>query len=228
MRRILVPAAVAATLVATQPAAAASLLKNGGFETPVDTSGASIVIYAGQEPAGFGWTVTEGSVDVHNTNGPFGGSPDPAGAGVGALDLVGLGTKGGIAQTFGTVIGATYVLAFDFANNPFLPSASMLFGVRGQGGNVFQDSVTHTGSVLSKMDWSNYTFEFTATEAQSTLFFTNTAGGTSGGIYLDNVSVTGPAPTAAVPEPATWALMISGFGLAGAALRRRCLVGAAA
>jgi hypothetical protein len=27
--------------------------------------------------------------------------------------------------------------------------------------------------------------------------------------------------TAAVPEPGTWALMIAGFGLAGAALRRR-------
>lgn len=30
-----------------------------------------------------------------------------------------------------------------------------------------------------------------------------------------------PEPNAAIPEPATWALMISGFGLAGAALRRR-------
>jgi len=227
MRRILLPAAVAATLAAAYPASAASLLKNGGFETPVDASGASVVIYAGQEPTGFGWTVTEGSVDVHNTNGPFGGDPDPAGAGVGALDLVGLGTKGGIAQSFGTVIGATYVLSFDFANNPFLPSAAMLFGVRGAGGNVFQDTVSHSGSVLSKMNWTNYTFEFTATEAMSTLFFTNTAGGTSGGIYLDNVSIVGPEAVA-VPEPATWALMISGFGLAGAALRRRRLAGAAA
>lgn len=31
----------------------------------------------------------------------------------------------------------------------------------------------------------------------------------------------GNNPAGAVPEPATWALMISGFGLAGAALRRR-------
>jgi hypothetical protein len=30
-----------------------------------------------------------------------------------------------------------------------------------------------------------------------------------------------PTPTTAVPEPATWALMIGGFGMAGAALRRR-------
>lgn len=33
-------------------------------------------------------------------------------------------------------------------------------------------------------------------------------------------SITVPRPTA-VPEPATWAMMIGGFGLAGAAMRRR-------
>lgn len=27
---------------------------------------------------------------------------------------------------------------------------------------------------------------------------------------------------AAVPEPSTWAMMIVGFGMAGAAMRRRC------
>jgi len=44
----------------------------------------------------------------------------------------------------------------------------------------------------------------------------------SRGIVLDNVTVTGtPAPTAGVPEPASWALMILGFGAAGSVLRRR-------
>ncbi len=40
------------------------------------------------------------------------------------------------------------------------------------------------------------------------------------GIQLDNLKVTGTLASA-VPEPATWAMMITGFGLAGAALRRR-------
>jgi hypothetical protein len=36
-----------------------------------------------------------------------------------------------------------------------------------------------------------------------------------------NFRVTGVTPAGAVPEPASWALMIAGFGLAGGALRRR-------
>ena len=61
-----------------------------------------------------------------------------------------------------------------------------------------------------------------ATEAFSTLFFQNTAGALHGGMYLDKISVAA-VETGAIPEPATWALMIGGFGLAGAALRRRRL-----
>jgi hypothetical protein len=42
------------------------------------------------------------------------------------------------------------------------------------------------------------------------------------GVLMDNVIVNGElAPNAAVPEPATWAMMILGFGAAGSVLRKR-------
>ena len=40
------------------------------------------------------------------------------------------------------------------------------------------------------------------------------------GVTFDNLLVTGNVPSA-VPEPATWAMMIMGFGLAGTAIRKR-------
>ena len=42
-----------------------------------------------------------------------------------------------------------------------------------------------------------------------------------GNVSIDNVQVNLESMGSAVPEPATWALMITGFGLAGSALRRR-------
>lgn len=47
-------------------------------------------------------------------------------------------------------------------------------------------------------------------------------GGNSDNIGVDNVRFgQGLAATPAVPEPATWAMMIAGFGLVGGAMRRR-------
>jgi hypothetical protein len=52
----------------------------------------------------------------------------------------------------------------------------------------------------------------------------------SGTVYMSHVSirVSGvepqPTPGAGVPEPASWALMIAGFGLAGGRLRRRARI----
>lgn len=57
--------------------------------------------------------------------------------------------------------------------------------------------------------------------------------GPAGGFESDNhtvgrwSSISGaPIPIAAVPEPATWGLLILGFGMAGAAVRRRRPIGA--
>ena len=66
--------------------------------------------------------------------------------------------------------------------------------------------------------WLAQTFTYTAGAATQTLSFLSL--GTPNGLppvaVLDGVSV-----TAAVPEPATWAMMIGGFGLVGVAARRR-------
>jgi hypothetical protein len=40
-------------------------------------------------------------------------------------------------------------------------------------------------------------------------------------VRLDNFSVTAASPPGGVPEPAAWALMLTGFGAGGAMLRRR-------
>jgi hypothetical protein len=40
-------------------------------------------------------------------------------------------------------------------------------------------------------------------------------------LLLDPIGVIDPPPGGAVPEPATWAMLIAGFGLVGGALRRR-------
>ncbi len=42
---------------------------------------------------------------------------------------------------------------------------------------------------------------------------------TSSSANIDNINVT--AVRGAVPEPATWAMMIAGFGAVGVAMRRR-------
>nr|WP_310522893.1 PEPxxWA-CTERM sorting domain-containing protein [Polymorphobacter sp.] len=62
--------------------------------------------------------------------------------------------------------------------------------------------------------WTKYTVAFTGT-AQSLVL----AGRAS---YFDNVTFGASGPSVGgVPEPASWAMLIAGFGLTGAAMRRR-------
>lgn len=68
-------------------------------------------------------------------------------------------------------------------------------------------------------------YTFAPTGASTTIVFTGLSNqGASDEFFgIDNVTVTG-----AVPEPGTWAMMILGFGAAGAAIRRRRTAPAAA
>ncbi|MDE2619485.1 MAG: PEPxxWA-CTERM sorting domain-containing protein, partial [Sphingomonadales bacterium] len=56
---------------------------------------------------------------------------------------------------------------------------------------------------------------------------TATSQGEASAGYIQSLTLfDSPTQTAAVPEPATWALMMAGFGLVGAALRRRKAIAA--
>ena len=76
-------------------------------------------------------------------------------------------------------------------------------------------------SFVSRLDGAADSFYgFVSTSAFTSVLIT--AGTTLGGGETCNLQL----GAGGVPEPATWALMISGFGLAGATLRRRRAVAA--
>lgn len=89
-------------------AAATAGLVNGDFESPVLGNGITIV--AGGEPAGFGWTVAAGSVDlVHTYWQPASGNQ--------SLDLDGV-AAGTIYQDFTFDTAGTWSIQFAMSANP--------------------------------------------------------------------------------------------------------------
>jgi hypothetical protein len=223
-------AAAAATVLALAMAAPASasinLLTNGSFED----------IGAGASPEGWGgltyytdgthpghvalpgWAVTAGSVDLTGTHTTWG----PAGTGEYSLDINGW-DAGTISQGFDTVVGKIYSVAFFYSRNAAGAPDPATADVSA-GGNVFHVTAHNDASLFGTpgaMLWQAGGFDFVGTGHDTIQLMATVPG--NGGVFFDDVSVSGP-----VPEPATWALMIGGFGLTGAALRRRRLVAVAA
>ncbi len=90
------------------------------------------------------------------------------------------------------------------------PSTSTTVGALNGNGDGNRTAITATISNLGIAAGSTFAFRWVDLDAT----------GADDGLAIDDVSVLA-APVSAVPEPASWALMLTGFGLAGAALRRR-------
>jgi len=151
------------------------------------------------------WTVSSGSVDLIGET-PSGTSFDFFPGNGGYVDLDGSTSQAGTLSTLASFAAGTYTLSFDLGGN-----------ARGDGDKTtvvtlgdFSQSIT----LPSDSALQTYSYKFTTTGGN--LSFADLAGGNQNiGNILDNVSLS------AVPEPATWAVMLVGFGGIGAAIRRR-------
>jgi hypothetical protein len=212
IRKVLFAAALALSAAVAPIASAAELLVNGSFE---DAGGATregwggFTYGAGFSPVLPGWIINSGTVDITDNTTPW----KPADTGVNSLDLNGW-DSGSISQSFMTLAGVTYHVSYAFSRNlaGAADPATALVTVAGVNHVI---SAANDGSfgTLNSMLWKSGGFTFTGTGNVETLRFASTSPG-SGGLFLDSIS-------AAVPEPGTWALMIMGFGGAGAMLRKR-------
>ncbi|MBN8849414.1 MULTISPECIES: choice-of-anchor C family protein [unclassified Sphingomonas] len=211
MRKILVLTTAAVALALPAGANAAAFV-NGSFEDGV-APGVYTTVAGGDSSSIAGWTVTGNSVD-------YVGSYWPAQDGSRSIDLNG-NAQGGIEQTFDTVAGTLYSVTFWLAGNTdgAPVTKSVLVGASGNDGKL----VTFDSSAFDRgdMGWAKYSYNFVAQNASTTLSFASQDAGPFGAA-LDNVSL---LIGGGVPEPATWGLMILGFGGIAGAMRRRKATG---
>lgn len=195
-------AVLLASAALAAPAHAVELITNGSFEAPAIPANSFLT----RDTATQGipsWTIVSGNVDIVNS---FLGST--AADGANWLDLVG-STDGTITQSFNTVLNKIYTLTFQYGHNDLGGAASR---TASYSVGALAGSVTHTGPGFN---YNSLSATFLGTGGLTTLTFANVGGSDNAGIALDAVSVS------AIPEPATWALMIMGFGVVGGAMRIR-------
>jgi len=115
-----------------------------------------------------------------------------------------IGSDGTLSQTIADPSGDTLRLSFWIASDGATPND---FSVSWDG-----TTLSSATNLPATNGWEHVTFDVTGAGSDTLQFGFRNDPGYQG---LDNVSVS------LVPEPATWALMLAGFGGLGLALRRR-------
>lgn len=153
------------------------------------------------EAGGIGWTFNGFAVSsVIGGVGPFSGNL--------FASNVCVGVPCTLSQTVATTAGGIYTIDFHFNPGLFVTSSGGSLTVFWDGSQIGPDIG------IGPLGYANHAYRVTATTASTLLEFRGVQIPAASG--LDDVSV-----TAYVPEPASWALMVAGFGLVGAVLRRR-------
>lgn len=197
-------ATCAAALLMSGSAQALTIV-NGSFELGTFT-GASFDTLAAGNANITGWTIGGAGVD-------WIGNYWQAAVGNRSIDLSAL-SAGSLSQSIATEVGKRYVVTFAMAGNPDGGPNPKIMNVSANGAGVAPYSFTTGATTRPNMGWVDFSYSFIANSATTTLAFTSTAT-TPSGPALDNVRIS------VVPEASTWAMLIAGFGLVGAASRRR-------
>ncbi len=244
-----------AALVAAGSASATNLVTNGNFNLygtpgPNDVTGSNNAVNLGDDSeyvvgwtlknhadiAGQGWYYADGAADVcqfgycgwaihgpaNGSNNGFGLSPD----GGALVEIDGGGDyRASLDQTInGLVAGKKYDVKFYWAGG----QQSCCGGTTTEQlivslGGSSQSTAVWNNPERGFSGWFSESFRFTAGGSSEVLSFLaiGTPYGQPPVVLLDGVSL-----QAAVPEASTWAMLIAGFGLVGAAARRRRVVAA--
>jgi hypothetical protein len=214
--------AASAATVAALPAAANNLIVNGDFESPGAPAG-SLTLLGGGSTALTGWNVTgpaDNAIYIINTTYTEPNALFTAESGSNSLDITGSfnsGPTSGVNQDVTTVVGQKYRLSFwvgnqDGSDNPnYLSPSTVNLSI--DGGPTIAETNANTSTHV--INWEEFTDTFTATGTTTNISFLNGTPLTDAEGGLDNVSLT------AVPEPASWAMMLVGFGGLGVAMRGR-------
>jgi hypothetical protein len=117
-----------------------------------------------------------------------------------------IGSDNSLSQTFNDVAGATYQASFWLASDGDTPNDFSVVGP----GSLFLNQLND----IPQSGFIEYVGTFVGNGTDTITFYSRNDPGYLG---LDLVSVQGQG----VPEPATWAMMLLGFGGLGSVMRRR-------
>jgi hypothetical protein len=193
----IVAIAAVSMVVSAAPAMCTTVIVNGGFENGLNgwsTSGRVEALLGSIYADGISTAATQAQRD--NTYAFFGGANETS-----------INT---LSQSFATIAGRTYSFSFE-AVDVGGGAQDVSFDFGGQTGST--DLTPANNFSLAR----TFTGSFVASSATSTVTFTNSSFADNTDVALDNVSVS----LTPVPEIATWAMLIAGFGVIGVAQRRR-------
>ena len=238
MKTHVILAALAASAGLSQPATA-NLLVNGGFETAplsplrfdATAPGGHVQSFSGGAMVTSqylpGWTLARPfESDLHRAPSAYGGYPGAAAEGQQYLALnwspAVYRLDNTITQAFVLGSGATGIeLTLAMATEVGFAASPLTATITTAGGVVVAASPNFFNT-LGNARWDRKQWGATLAPGNYLLGLRGIGAGNAWDVLVDDVVLTQVGGgAAAVPEPASWALMIGGFGLVGGAARRR-------